>query len=216
MSQGVLKTFNVIGAACQNGGIGYKNSLPWRLKNELAYFTKMTTTVIAKQKQDTDVQSFNSDDGSNGVENGQSNNTPTGGLRNAVIMGRNSWDSIPNKYRPLPGRVNVVLSRSLSKAPEGCDYLYSSLDEAIRDLSKRSEIADLWVIGGEQIYREALKHPNCYRVYLTKIDAEFECDTFFPEIDTQTFKEVDDERVSKEIQSEKGISYRFYVYQRSA
>lgn len=205
MSQSVIKRFNVIGAACRNGGIGYKNSLPWRLKNELAYFSRMTTTVLADPKSDESHDSNPLNEATNGQPK-----MP----RNAVIMGRNSWDSIPPKHRPLPGRINVVLSRSLTKAPDGCDYLYASLDDAIRDLSARPEVADLWVIGGEQIYRESLKHPYCHRVYLTKIDAEFECDTFFPEIDTNVFKEVDDERVSKEVQCEKGITYRFHVYER--
>lgn len=89
-----------------------------------------------------------------------------------VIMGRKTYDSIG---RPLPGRKNIVLSRSQSLAIESCTVV-NSLDEA---LILVEDDAEVFIIGGQQLYRQAL--PLSHRLYLTHIDAEFEGDTFFPE-----------------------------------
>ena len=132
--------------------------------------------------------------------------------KNAVIMGRKTWDSIPKKFRPLEGRVNVVLSKSLSSRPEGVDYLFSSIEEAVSSLSSISEIDRLFIIGGSSLYEETVKSPLCSKIYLTRIDADFECDTFFPEFDHKVFTETQEEGVPSEVQTENGISYTFHVY----
>jgi dihydrofolate reductase len=98
----------------------------------------------------------------------------TGSTPNTVIMGRKTWESIPEKFRPLPGRTNIVLSRTEQNLPK--DVLQArSLDEAIEKSSDKSQ---LFVIGGGQIFKETLSHPACKTLYITRIDKSYDCDTF--------------------------------------
>lgn len=175
--------YSVIAAVSKNGGIGYKGDLPWRLKKEMQYFNRMTTQV----KGD--------------------------GVQNAVIMGRNTWQSIPDKYRPLKGRTNVVISETLNSVPEGV-LLYSKLAEAITALCFNPKVERLWVIGGSGLYNEAVSDTNCKYLYLTKIDQEFLCDTFFPDFDYKDFEEFNEPNVPIGTQEENGIKYEFKVYKR--
>jgi len=101
------------------------------------------------------------------------------GLRNAVIMGRKTYSSNAPRFRPLPGRLNVVLSRDPDHRPEGA-LSASSLDEALARTDADPQVAEVFVIGGGALYRDALPHPRCGRVYLTRVHATFACDTFLP------------------------------------
>ncbi|XP_061726570.1 dihydrofolate reductase [Cydia pomonella] len=178
---------NLIVAACENMGIGANGTLPWRLKKEMAYFTTMTTKVSSPDRV------------------------------NAVIMGRITWDCIPDKYRPLANRVNIVMTRQVdnlnNKVPEGV-IVVPSLDEAIKYIDNRPDIESTWVIGGSSIYEAAMAHPNCGKIYLTEIQKSFDCDTFFPNIDKQQFHLVNEEEIPEERQVEGDISYFFRVYKR--
>ena len=91
-----------------------------------------------------------------------------------VLMGRRTWESLPAPVRPLPGRVNVVLTRSQGWTAPGA-VTVRSVDEALM------EHPDLWVIGGGSVYRALL--PFASRVVLTEIDAEFPGDTYAPVLD---------------------------------
>ena len=95
--------------------------------------------------------------------------------KNAVIMGRKTWESIPEKFRPLPGRINVVMSRNRSYPLPMETKRASSLDEALEVEADR-----LFVIGGAEIYSSAIDHDGCESIYVTRIDKEYECDTVFP------------------------------------
>lgn len=93
---------------------------------------------------------------------------------NAVIMGRKTWESIPGKYRPLPRRTNVVITRNRGyELPDGVQMAGSLADAVYISADK------LFVIGGSQIYADAIKHENCESIYLTRVRGEYECDTFF-------------------------------------
>ncbi|MDD4821600.1 MAG: dihydrofolate reductase [Bacteroidales bacterium] len=93
-----------------------------------------------------------------------------------VIMGRNTFDSLPNG--PLPNRKNIVLTSRPQSLPEGC-VAVTSLEEAIACTNKEEE---LFIIGGASVYKQAL--PLADKLYLTIIHHSFaEADTFFPEID---------------------------------
>lgn len=96
---------------------------------------------------------------------------------NIVIMGRKTWDSIPERFRPLPGRTNIVLSRSELSLPEGV-YHASSLDNAL-ELSKQLGAEKRFVIGGGVVFKEALNHPGNTALYATHIQATYDCDTYF-------------------------------------
>ncbi|XP_045457647.1 dihydrofolate reductase [Melitaea cinxia] len=176
---------NLIAAACENMGIGFNGTLPWRLKKEMAYFTEMTTKVKDPAK------------------------------KNAVIMGRKTWDSIPNKYRPMSDRANIVLTSQVNALKENVPeevIVVSSLDEAIEYIKGCPDIESTWVIGGSYIYKAAIDHPNCDKIYLTEIKKSFNCDTFFPNIDKQKFQLIEEEGVPTEKQTEGDISYYFRIY----
>ena len=117
----------------------------------------------------------------------------TDGMTNAVVMGRRTWESLPERFRPLPGRLNVVLSRSAGKLALPDAVVQSdSLEGALRTLAEPAHAASVesvFVIGGGEVYREALAHPLCDAVHLTEVGGrDFDCDTFLPgPIDTDTF-----------------------------
>lgn len=107
--------------------------------------------------------------------------TAPDGKRNAVIMGRKTWDSLPAKFKPLPRRLNIVLSRQADLNLPGDCLQAHSLDEALELCDKSSQLSEAYVIGGAQLYALALKHPLLKRVYVTEINADFQCDCFFPD-----------------------------------
>ena len=88
-----------------------------------------------------------------------------------VVMGRKTWESIPAKFRPLPNRRNLVVSRNGCDAPE----VFASLDDAIEAAGE-----DCFVIGGGEIYAQALARAE--RVYATEVEADVEGDAMFPEL----------------------------------
>ena len=94
-----------------------------------------------------------------------------------VVMGRKTYESIPERYRPLPDRINVVLSRSAGKEDyPGC-MVFNALHEVINYFAKEGE-ETIFVAGGGEIYEEAI----CYskEMIITEVDGEFQADTFFP------------------------------------
>ena len=114
-------------------------------------------------------------------------------------MGRKTWESLPEKYRPLPGRLNIVVSRSDLALPEAT-RLAHSLDEA---LTLADPVRKAFVIGGATLYAEAIQHSACKELILTEIEGTFDCDAFFPEIPKPFYR--------KEISSseENGLHYCF-------
>ena len=104
-----------------------------------------------------------------------------------VIMGRKSWESLPARFRPLPHRVNCVVSRNTEFQAEGA-HLFSSLHSAI-EKALESGAEKAFIIGGAQIYREALADGLVNEMYLTHVDAAFEdADVFFPTIDDDAWE----------------------------
>jgi dihydrofolate reductase len=115
-----------------------------------------------------------------------------------IIMGRKTHDSIG---RPLPGRLNIVVTRQSGYAAPGCEVV-SSLDAAL----ERAGDGEAFVIGGSELYRAAL--PRASRLYLTFIDVEPEGDVFFPPIDQGEWREL--ER-SEGIVNEKNVHPHTFV-----
>ena len=122
-------------------------------------------------------------------------------LGSPVIMGRKTWDSLPAKFRPLPGRANIVVTRQTDWRAEGATRA-ASLDEAIELCAQQPQA---WVIGGAEIYAQAL--PLVHTAEVTEIDADFEGDAFAPSLDN-TWKEVARERHL----SATGLHYSFVTY----
>lgn len=133
-------------------GIGYQGSLPWRLRKEMAYFKRVTTR------------------------------TSDPSLRNAVIMGRKTWDSIPSKFRPLSSRLNIILSRSFDNEVIDENLLHAKSVQDSLQLIKDKNIERVYVIGGAEIYNEFIKSGLVDNVLLTEIEhtekEELDMDTF--------------------------------------
>jgi len=131
---------------------------------------------------------------------------------NVVIMGRKTWDSIPQKFRPLPKRINLVLTRQSDyEFPSGV-LKAPALDEALMLLKSnpyKDRFGKIFVIGGSELFQLAINHQECRELYLTHIDASFSCDRFFPSLPS-SFKEV----FRSPSMVEKSISYSFATYQR--
>ena len=108
-----------------------------------------------------------------------------GDKNNAVVMGRNTWESLPSKFKPLPKRTNIILTtkadHTLNTINPNTPKYFPSLKSAEHYCSL-AQIDKLWIIGGEMLYKEALQYDKLHRIYVTYIDKDFECDTFFPEI----------------------------------
>jgi dihydrofolate reductase len=113
-------------------------------------------------------------------------------LGKPVVMGRKTWDSLPRK--PLPGRVNIVISRTLAEAPGA--LVRPDLDEAL-EAAEAAALADgaaeICIIGGAQIYAAVLARAS--RIYLTEVDLTPEGDSRFPALDSAQWREVSAERV---------------------
>jgi dihydrofolate reductase len=124
-----------------------------------------------------------------------------------VIMGRRTWESLPEKFRPLPGRLNVVVSRNSDYSAPGA-VVAGSLAEAIEKAERKSG-GEVFVIGGAGLYRQAL--PFAERLYLTEIDAEFPGDTFFPELRPDEWQQIERSQSLEEA----GFPYAFTIYQRT-
>jgi len=146
-------TYRAIVAMASNRVIGKNGDLPWRLREDLKFFKRMTTG-------------------------------------NAIVMGRKTWDSLG---RPLPNRRSIVLSRSMESAPEGVDLIRDPTELDDLDLT-----TDVWVIGGNEIYRLLLD--RCEEILLSYVYEPHEGDTTFPEFESNyTLAEVVEQHPEFEI-----------------
>jgi dihydrofolate reductase len=134
----------------------------------------------------------------------------------AVIMGRKTWESLPPRFRPLPNRLNIVVTRDSAYTAEGAVVVHSLEDAekvgaggtAPEDLGAGGSARQLFVIGGAELYTHAL--PLSQRLELTEIDADIEGDAHFPNFDRSQWREV--RRVSG--RTEAGLGYAFVTYER--
>lgn len=152
-----VKTFQIVVAATKKMGIGQGGTMPWKLPGDMQYFRELTTK------------------------------TQDGGKRNAVVMGRKTWESIPLKFRPLKGRINIVLTRGSSDSENSSSVLNctasgvsklegvhtsNSLENAMALLASpefQSKVENVFVIGGGQVYKEAISSPLCSAIHLTEV-----------------------------------------------
>ncbi|RZI82250.1 MAG: dihydrofolate reductase [Rubrivivax sp.] len=123
-----------------------------------------------------------------------------------VIMGRRTWDSLPARFRPLPGRRNIVVTRNTAWQAAGAEVAHS-LDEAIALLA---DVPKAFVIGGGELYVQAVRQAD--ELVLTEVDADFEADTFFPDWDRAAFTEVSRDDHPATAPGE--VGFAFVTYQR--
>jgi dihydrofolate reductase len=145
-------SFDVVVAADQAWGIGKDNALPW-------------------PKLRGDLRHFK-----------RITSTASEGRKNAIVMGRKTWESKEVDRRPLPNRINVVVSRSEQVVPPGV-ILVHSLDEALAV----PDAETIFVVGGAGLLIDALAHPDLRYIYLTRVDGDFECDIKMPDLDAAGF-----------------------------
>ncbi|QDQ09961.1 dihydrofolate reductase [Streptomyces spectabilis] len=131
-------------------------------------------------------------------------------LGHPVVMGRKTWDSLPPRFRPLPGRRNVVVTRDPRWAAEGADRAGSiaeALDRAAEPLESPAP-TETWVMGGGEIYRAAMEYATTLSV--TEVDTAVDGDTYAPTPDA-TWKVTEDKGWQT---STSGLRYRIRTYTR--
>jgi dihydrofolate reductase len=129
----------------------------------------------------------------------------TGG--HPVVMGRATWESLPERFRPLPGRRNVVLSRSDGFDAPGAEVA-GSLPAALELLGDQ----DVWVVGGGAVYAQAL--PLASRVEVTVVDVVADGDTWAPDLPDDEWREAASDPVDGWHMSSQDVPYRFESYVR--
>ena len=124
-------------------------------------------------------------------------------------MGRKTWESIPDKFRPLHNRINIILTSQDNYNPN-CEntIVCKSFVDSMIYCEIYNVTGEIFVIGGEQVYTEAFRHSNIDKVYVTEIYKEFECDKFFPKINNDySLIKVSD------FNKENDVYFRYLVYQ---
>ncbi len=146
------KRFNIIAAIDKYGGIGLANKLPWKSREDMNHFKRITTHTQLPNKL------------------------------NCVIMGRKTWESCGF----LKNRYNIIISNTLDDISlHESITICKSIEEGLSFAHNNSIIDKIWIIGGSQIYKRCFNHYLLDKIYLTKIDYEFNCDTFInlPKLD---------------------------------
>ena len=144
--------FDIVVAADLDWGIGKGNALPW-------------------PKLRGDLQHFK-----------RITSTASEGRRNAIVMGRKTWESKEVAGKPLPNRLNVVVSRGALEVPAGV-VLASSIDSALA----LDGVETIFVVGGAGLIRDVIERPDLRFVYLTRVEQRFECDVHMPNLDARGF-----------------------------
>jgi dihydrofolate reductase len=114
--------------------------------------------------------------------------TTIGNSNNAVIMGRTTWESLPSK--PLPHRVNIVISSVMQEEDAGRLCRVVRTPEAAVELARGLNVDEAWVIGGRQVYKALEQHTDLSVVYKTILVDSYDCDIFYF-LDSRNFKEED-------------------------
>jgi dihydrofolate reductase len=123
-----------------------------------------------------------------------------------VVMGRKTYESIPQKFRPLAGRHNIVITRDEAYQEPGCTVVHS-IDQA---LVAAGDCEEIMVGGGAQLYRQML--PLAQRLYLTIIDAAFQGDAYFPHLELSEWQEISREEHKPDDRNP--YRYRFITLER--
>jgi len=123
-------------------------------------------------------------------------------------MGRKNYESLPPKFKPLPNRPNVVITRNESYDAPGTEVV-NSLEDAI-EIARKNNEEEVFIIGGGEIYKLGLAYADT--IYLTEINGEFEGQTIFPEFDKSAWKEVSREHHSTDERHK--YSFDFVIYKK--
>uniref|UniRef100_A0A3Q0KTT7 dihydrofolate reductase n=1 Tax=Schistosoma mansoni TaxID=6183 RepID=A0A3Q0KTT7_SCHMA len=185
---------NVVVAVSENWGIGKGGGLPWKIKKDMEFFKTVTTKAHPGKVFSLKINP---------------------GLKNAVVMGRVTWESIPESFKPLKDRINIVVSSTLSHAPSFVQIVpsFNAAIDLLYNEEFSSIVDEVFIIGGYRLYKEALKQ-SIYpvRIYCTHILSEVDCDTYFPKVDWDKLKKVDLPDIPADTFTENGFTFKFCVY----
>lgn len=176
-------SFDVIVAADLDWGIGKANALPWPKLKGDMAHFRRITTTAEPDKT------------------------------NAIIMGRKTWVSAEVGGRPLPKRLNIVITRTATLAVPHGVIVAGSLDAALH-AARSPTIDNVFVVGGAEILREAFAHPELRWVYLTRVEGRFGCDVMIPNLDALSFVRVPWE--GEQAGEDNGVRYRIERLQKQA
>ena len=147
-------------------GIGFDGDIPWHLSEDLKYFKHKTSHTVSDSES------------------------------NVLFMGRKTWESIPEKHRALKDRTCYVVSRNntteFKERVESFEntFLINAFDDILTFVTNKNRV-NVWLIGGSQLYNEMITSFSLNKIYVTEIYTnkgdEFQCDTFFPEINSDSF-----------------------------
>lgn len=212
-------------------GIGNKGDLPWpKLKGDMRFFRELTTcpdrAAVEKRwgmKGEASPETRTWEDMVAMLKFAHPLPAASDGNRNAVVMGRKTWESLPEPYRPLSSRFNLVLTRQkgyshlMPASDAGASVEFSMMTGgagtylAARGANPDSPLfraPQVFVIGGGEVFARLRPSGYCKHLYITEIDAEFDCDTFFPE--APDFRPA----LSSPWVEEGALRYRFRRYDR--
>ena len=131
-------------------------------------------------------------------------------LGHHIIMGRRNFESIPHKFRPLRSRVNIIVTRNKDYTAKDC-IIVNSIESAI-DYSKSNKEDEVFIIGGGEIYKQSMQKNLVDKIYLTRVHADFDGDTFFETPSSNWMIES----VLKKKKDEKHLfDYTFLVYKKN-
>lgn len=173
-----MTSFDIVVAHDINYAIGYKNELLCHIPEDMSYFKQLTSATKDNLKQ------------------------------NIVILGRKTYESIPEKFRPLPNRINIVIS---SKNNNFKNTIHANSPnnalEIAASLIKENKAETIFCIGGSQIYKHFINHKQCRFLYATRINKTFEADAFFP-----NYEDTCTQLSSKKIESKTNLEIEFLKY----
>lgn len=135
--------------------------------------------------------------------------------KNIVILGRKSWNCLGEHEKPMPGRINFILTSQkdldLSKYPD--TQVFNSWDEIeskLVDALSKKNYETIWVVGGNCVYDAAQKSKHFYRAHISKVRKHADCNTFYPEM-VENVKMVKESRVPQGVQKEHGLEWMVEV-----
>ena len=179
------KCFNIVAAATRKNGIGYKGGLPWKsIPEDMKHYRKLIAWNIKTETSSSFPYFYQS------VLTQKNEKIILKGKRNAVIMGKGTWDSLPPKTKPYKENLNIVLSKENlhnSDNLKSASSFLNALEIAERDPS----VNEIFIIGGQNVYEQAISfHNRCKAIYLTRVWKDFKADKYFPIIPNEKFSLV--------------------------
>ena len=173
--------FKIIVARDLNMGIGLDGELPWAIMEDMKHFKNLTSKTKNENKQ------------------------------NCVIMGRKTYESIPEKYFPLKDRINIILSKTLKNIENG--VVLGSIDSVLNYVNKnKKQIESSYIIGGQNIYIDFLNMGVVSEIFETVIEGRYECDRFLP-VFKNNYKLIKKTNTYlKDLKSNKNVVVKFNHY----